>query len=584
MPKIAIVHKDRCNPQGCGGYLCIRVCPVNRMGKEHITIDPFDKKIRINPELTGFGCAIEANRCPFSAIELINLPEELAQQPIHQYGLNGFHLFRLPMPVFGKVLGIIGQNGIGKSSCLRILAGILQPNLGKEKASLAQLLEHFKGTEAQPFFQALAEKKITASFKPQQVDLIPKQFKGKLIDFLKKFDQKGQMHEVVEKLGLTPLLERQMDVLSGGELQRAAIAAASLKAANLYLFDEPTNFLDIKERLVVANFISSLATPSAVVVADHDLLILDSMVQLVHILYGKAACYGLVSHPMAVRTGINTYLSGYIREEKMKFRQSEIRFETKPPVVKREGEEITSWAGLSKKLGEFVLKTGQGKIFCKEVIGVVGENGIGKTTFAKILAGQLEPDSGELHKKVTIGYKPQYLETNSEELVGSILEEAVVKYENELIKPLELKWLLGKPLNELSGGELQRVAIAHCLSHEAKLYLLDEPSAYLDVEQRLAVARLIRDVAEKRECAILVIDHDLMFIDYVSNRLMVFNGNPGISGLAEGPFDMENGMNAFLSSVGITIRRDLESKRPRINKPGSRLDREQKASGKYYYS
>ncbi|MEM4368914.1 MAG: ribosome biogenesis/translation initiation ATPase RLI, partial [Candidatus Woesearchaeota archaeon] len=89
---------------------------------------------------------------------------------------------------------------------------------------------------------------------------------------------------------------------------------------------------------------------------------------------------------------------------------------------------------------------------------------------------------------------------------------------------------------------------------------------------------------EKRECAILVIDHDLMFIDYVSNRLMVFNGNPGISGLAEGPFDMENGMNAFLSSVGITIRRDLESKRPRINKPGSRLDREQKASGKYYYS
>ena len=141
-----------------------------------------------------------------------------------------------------------------------------------------------------------------------------------------------------------------------------------------------------------------------------------------------------------------------------------------------------------------------------------------------------------------------------------------------------------KKLSELSGGELQRVAICVCLAQDADLYLLDEPSAYLDVEQRLKVSKVLENIISKREKSALVVDHDLLFIDYVSQDLIVFDGSPAKEGKVNGPFSMEEGMTAFLKDLGITFRRDEESKRPRANKEGSVKDREQKKKEKYYYS
>jgi len=146
-----------------------------------------------------------------------------------------------------------------------------------------------------------------------------------------------------------------------------------------------------------------------------------------------------------------------------------------------------------------------------------------------------------------------------------------------------LKPLLMKKLDELSGGELQRVAIAACLSKDAGLYLLDEPSAYLDAEQRLLISRAIRNFMTEKNTTAIIVDHDLLFLDYISERLMVFDGRPAVEGNAKGPYEMEEGMNFFLKDVSITFRRDEISKRPRANKPGSQLDREQKSSGKLYY-
>jgi ATP-binding cassette subfamily E protein 1 len=122
-------------------------------------------------------------------------------------------------------------------------------------------------------------------------------------------------------------------------------------------------------------------------------------------------------------------------------------------------------------------------------------------------------------------------------------------------------------LATLSGGELQRVAIAACLGRKAGLYLLDEPSAYLDVEQRLGMAKVIRRTMEKREAAAFVVDHDVLAVDYISDRLLVFSGEPGKRGKTHGPLDMRDGMNLFLRDVSVTFRRDPHTGRARANKP-----------------
>ncbi|MBD3303831.1 ribosome biogenesis/translation initiation ATPase RLI [Candidatus Woesearchaeota archaeon] len=584
MPRIAVVEKQKCNPNGCGGYLCMRLCPINRKGEECIAKDE-DGKVKIDEKLCT-GCGICPNRCPFEALSVVNLPEELAKQPIHQYGPNGFHLYNLPIPVFGKVVGILGKNGIGKSTAIQVLAGLLKPNLGKNaEASYDDLIDFFKGSEAQIFFEKIKKGEIVVSYKPQQVDMIPKKFSGKVKELLLKADETARFDEVVDALDLRSVLDNEVGNISGGELQRVAIAATVLKKANFYVFDEPTSYLDIKQRIKVSKFIKGLADDdTAVLVVEHDLIILDYMTDMIHIMFGKPGVYGIVSLPKVTRAGINTYLEGYLKDQNIRFRDYSLKFYSKPPGEALSNTCLTSWKDIEKKLGQFDLSAKEGVVNKKLSVGVLGENGIGKTTFVKLLAGVIEPDAGEIKEKVSVSYKPQYLETSSDTLVATLLKDAVEKYDTQIIRPLNIKQLLLKPLNELSGGELQRVSVAHCLSKKADLYLLDEPSAYLDVEQRLIVSKVIRDITEQRGCSILVVDHDLVFIDNLSDELIVFEGIPAKKGDAKGPFTMENGMNVFLKDLNITMRRDKESNRPRINKPGSRMDREQKEEGKLYYT
>lgn len=582
--RIAIIHKDKCVPAKCSS-LCLKLCPVNRTGKECITLDQ-NNKARIDETLCT-GCNICSNRCPLKAIEIINLPEALKKSPIHRYGENQFELFSLPSPLFGQVTGILGKNGIGKSTALKIFGGMLSPNLGdyQKTPDFKEVINYFRGMETQKFLEKLHKKEILFSYKPQQVDLIPKQFKGTVRELLKKVDKESKLGEIAEKLQLTNFLDTNISQISGGELQKTALAAASLKEANLYLFDEPSSYLDIKQRINTAHFLRSLVNPkTSVMVVEHDLIIFDYMTDLINIMYGQPACYGIVSGLKATREGINAFLEGYLKEENIRFRAYPLKFEKTVKKQKSKPVELISWPALMKKLGQFQLKAEAGSLYQKEIVGVLGENGIGKTTFIKILAGLLSPDKGKLEKKIKVAYKPQYLETDSEELVVDFLREAVQKYNYQLIQPLELEGLFTKKLSQLSGGELQRVSLARCLSQEAELFLLDEPSAYLDVEQRLLISKLIKNLTEEKELTVLVVDHDLMFLDYLSDRLIVFEGKPAREGRLKGPFEMEEGMNLFLGELRITLRRDPASHRPRINKLGSVKDREQKEKKRYYYS
>jgi ATP-binding cassette subfamily E protein 1 len=226
-----------------------------------------------------------------------------------------------------------------------------------------------------------------------------------------------------------------------------------------------------------------------------------------------------------------------------------------------------------------------------EVIGILGPNGIGKTTFVKLLAGIEKADSGEASTQygLTVSYKPQYISAEYggtvEELIRDITKEDFETswYQSQILQPLKVQPILDRDVTELSGGELQKVAIAACLSRKAELYLLDEPSAYLDVEERLSMARTIRRVVESRNVTAFVVEHDVVAQDFIADRLMIFTGEPGIYGVANPPTNLRKGMNNFLKEMKITFRRDLVTKRPRVNKEESKLDRHQKKIGEYYY-
>lgn len=587
--RIAVLLRDRCQPKRCS-MECHKYCPKVRTGDETIVIGEDGKPI-ISEELCP-GCGICVHKCPFEAVKIIGLPEELEEDLVHQFGKNGFRLFRLPCPQEGKVIGLLGPNAIGKTTVINILSGNLIPNLGRfdSKSDWEPVLEHFSGTEIHDYLQKIANNTIKTSLKPQYVDKIPKIYKENVKTLLKKMDQLNQLDEIVNSMDLAGCLKRKTTELSGGELQRVALAAAILKDADLYFFDEPSSYLDIHQRLSVAKSIRELSKIKQVIVIEHDLAVLDFLADDVYLMYGSESAYGIMAQPRVVRGAINTYLSGYMREENIRFRETDIRFETHAPRTGWQTATLIEFGKLKKNLDGFTLETEPGKVNIGEVVGIVGPNSTGKTTFVKMLAGVIKPTKGKLDSNVKVSYKPQYLKPDFDGTVRELFFTTIGKafessfFTSEVSHPLNLKPLIDSAINSLSGGELQRVAISLCLAQEADIYLIDEPSAHLDSTQRMVASRTIRRVMEKSGKSAMIVDHDVYFIDLVSDSLMVFGGAPSKHGVGEGPFHLREGMNKFLENVGITFRRDPDTKRPRINKLDSVLDREQKTKGEYYYT
>ena len=345
-------------------------------------------------------------------------------------------------------------------------------------------------------------------------------------------------------------------------MQRVAIAATILKESDVYFFDEPSSYLDIYQRIKVARIIQSLSEKKQVVVIEHDLAILDFLADNIYLVYGLQGAFGVFAQPRQVRVAINTYLDGYMREENIRFRDTSIVFEDRPPRSSWQSVSLLDYDAIECSYPNFKVRVEPGSIRIGESVGVVGPNAIGKTTFVKVLAGVLQPTMGGIQNNVKVSYKPQYINPDFD---GTVMEMFLVGvrdffqsgfFESEIAHPLMLKHLYEKRLETLSGGELQRVAIALCLSRDADIYLLDEPSAYLDSNQRMETAKTIRRVMEKRGRSALVVDHDIYFLDMVSDSMMVFSGSPGKEGLGQGPFDMRQGMNRFLKSVDVTFRRD----------------------------
>lgn len=586
---VAILEKEKCHPKKCN-HECRFYCPPVRSGIPTIEF-PVENEQPVITESLCIGCGICVKRCPFDAIKIITLPDELNKEVFHQYGENQFRLYFYPTLNKGKVTSILGQNGTGKTTALNILSGITVPNFGKyEKPGDVDLvLEKFSNNIMGKYFKDLYGGKNKVILKNQYVDQIPKVVSGTIGSILKKTEENGKLDDMIQKLSLTNSLNKDVKECSGGELQKMAIAASVIREGDTYLFDETSSYLDVGERLKVAEIISSLAQEKNVMIVEHDLALMDWIAENVHIVYGTPGAYGVITEIRTSSRAINSFLSGFLREENIRIRPDEIKFESRSMHRYESGFEVTKWSKLTKEFNGFFLSVDEGKIHSGEIVGCLGRNALGKTTFARLLAGEMLPDSGEIDKNIKIAYKPQYISTNFDGTCQDMLMLALKeKFSDSFVKaevfhPLGIDDIMLKNVPELSGGELQRLSIALNLAIDADLYLLDEPSAHLDSAYRMEAAKILKKVMERNRKSAIVIDHDIYFIDLVSDSLIVFNGEPGKFGQSEGPLPMKSGMNTFLKTVGITFRRDKTTNRPRINKVGSALDREQKATGNYYY-
>lgn len=360
-----------------------------------------------------------------------------------------------------------------------------------------------------------------------------------------------------------------------------------------YMFDEPSSYLDVKQRLNAAKTIRSLLKPTCfVIVVEHDLSVLDYLSDFICVLYGVPSVYGVVTLPFSVREGINIFLDGKVPTENLRFREESLTFrlaETADEAQDMQNHRRYKYPKMSKTMGDFKLNVEPGQFTDSEIIVMLGENGTGKTTFIRLLAGILKPDGDQYVPELNVSYKPQKIAPKFQGTVRMLFLKKIKaafmhpQFNTDVLKPLQTEPIIDQEVGNLSGGELQRVAICLALGAPADIYLIDEPSAYLDSEQRIIAAKVIKRFILHAKKTAFIVEHDFIMATYLADRVVVYDGQPSVEATAGSPQSLLTGMNKFLSSLQITFRRDPTNFRPRINKMDSVKDKEQKASGNFFF-
>ncbi|KAG9142659.1 hypothetical protein Leryth_005423 [Lithospermum erythrorhizon] len=454
-----------------------------------------------------------------------------------------------------------------------------------------EILTHFRGSELQNYFTRILEDNLKAIIKPQYVDHIPKAVQGNVGQVLDQKDERDHKEILCVDLELNQVLDRNVGDLSGGELQRFAIAVVAIQNAEIYMFDEPSSYLDVRQRLKAARVIRSLLrSNSYVIVVEHDLSVLDYLSDFICCLYGKPGAYGVVTLPFSVREGINIFLAGFVPTENLRFRDESLTFKVSE-TPQESAEEIETYARykyptMSKTQGNFKLKVMEGEFTDSQIIVMLGENGTGKTTFIRMLAGLLKPDTVEGSDieipEFNVSYKPQKISPKFQHTVRHLLHQKIrdsylhPQFNTDVMKPLQIEQLMDQEVVNLSGGELQRVALTLCLGKPADIYLIDEPSAYLDSEQRIVASKVIKRFILHAKKTAFVVEHDFIMATYLADRVIVYEGQPSVDCVANAPQSLLTGMNLFLSQLDITFRRDPTNFAPELTSLESTKDREQK--------
>ncbi|KAI4372168.1 hypothetical protein MLD38_010437 [Melastoma candidum] len=530
LTRIAIVSADKCKPKKCRQE-CKKSCPVVKTGKLCIEVTSQSKIAFISEELC-IGCGICVKKCPFEAIQIINLPKDLDKDTTHRYGANTFKLHRLPVPRPGQVLGLVGTNGIGKSTALKVLAGKLKPNLGRfdNPPDWQEILTYFRGSELQNYFTRILEDNLKAIIKPQYVDHIPKAVQGNVGQVLDQKDERDMKETLCADLDLNRVLTEI--------------------------------YLDVKQRLKAAQVVRSLLRPNSyVIVVEHDL-----------------------------SGGINIFLAGKVPTENLRFRDEALTF--KVAETPQEGtEDVETYARykyptMTKVQGNFKLKVAEGEFSDSQIIVMLERMELERPHSLECWLVYLNlipwkemmwkfPNSMSLtnHRKSVPNFNQLLEHLLHQRIRDSYMHPQFV---SDVMKPLQIEQLMDQEVVNLSGGELQRVALCLCLGKPADIYLIDEPSAYLDSEQRIHASKVIKRFILHAKKTAFVVEHDFIMAAYLADRVIVYEGEPSVDCMANSPQSLLTGMNLFLSHLDITFRRDPTNFRPRINKLDSTKDREQR--------
>jgi ATP-binding cassette subfamily E protein 1 len=314
-------------------------------------------------------------------------------------------------------------------------------------------------------------------------------------------------------------------------------------------------------------------------------------------LYGTPGGYGVVTLPFSVREGINIFLAGFVPTENLRFREEALTFKVGEQEEQSEQDKKAmkySYPVMKRTQGNFELNVEAGSFTDSEIIVMLGENGTGKTTFIRMIAGMIPPDEDEDGLAVelpeyNISYKPQKISPKFPGTVQQLLYKKIPKmlvhpqFGTDVLKPMRVEELMDQEVKHLSGGELQRVAITLALGTPADIYLIDEPSAYLDSEQRIHAAKVIKRYIMHSKKTAFIVEHDFIMASYLADRVIVYEGEASVKATATAPQPLVTGMNQFLRNLDITFRRDPTNFRPRINKYESLKDREQKLAGTFYF-